>query len=291
MDAVLVRSADSPAPGPGRVLALLRAAHLAPSLAVTAIAGLLAAGAGAGPGRSLLVASVFLVGQLSVGWSNDWLDASRDAANRRTDKPAATGEIGVRSVRRAAWWAAAATVPLSFTLGPAAAVVHLFFTASAWAYNLGLKATAWSFLPYAVSFGALPSVVGLALPAKDVAPLWATGAGALLGVGAHLTNVLPDLADDLATGVRGMPHRMGARGSLLVACAALAVASLLVVLGPPGSPGAMGWIGLGVVATLVVVAVTARSTRTASVPFYATIGIAVMDVLALVLSGSSLVAH
>src|SRR3712207_7375206 len=32
-----------------------------------------------------------------------------------------------------------------------------------------------------------------------------------LGVGAHLLNVLPDLEDDAATGVRGLPHVLGPR--------------------------------------------------------------------------------
>ena len=40
--------------------------------------------------------------------------------------------------------------------------VHLVSVASGWAYNLGLKSTAWSWAPYAVAFGALPAVVSLA---------------------------------------------------------------------------------------------------------------------------------
>ena len=56
-------------------------------------------------------------------------------------------------------------------------------------------------------------------------------AGALLGVGAHLVNVLPDLADDEATGVRGLPHRIGARRLPVVAAGVLAAGSLVVALG------------------------------------------------------------
>ena len=50
-------------------------------------------------------------------------------------------------------------------------------------------------------------------------------AGALLGVGAHLVNALPDLADDEATGVRGLPHRLGPRWTPPVATAVLVLAS------------------------------------------------------------------
>ena len=41
-------------------------------------------------------------------------------------------------------------------------------------------------------------------------PAWMMATGAVLGVGAHLLNALPDLADDDATGVRGLPQRLGA---------------------------------------------------------------------------------
>src|SRR5665647_499792 len=33
---------------------------------------------------------------------------------------------------------------------------------------------------------------------------------------AHLANVLPDLGDDVATGIRGLPHRIGARALSLI---------------------------------------------------------------------------
>ena len=58
---------------------------------------------------------------------------------------------------------------------------------------------------------------------------------ALLGVGAHLLNVLPDLDDDAATGVRGLPHRLGPRRIAPVAAAVLVAASIVVLVGaaPP----------------------------------------------------------
>ena len=105
--------------------------------------------------------------------------------------------------------AAAACVPLSLALGRRAGAAHLVAVASALSYNAGLKAGPLSFAPYAVSFGLLPDVVALAAPGGRAAPGWASAAGALLGVGAHLANALPDLEDDLATGVRGLPHRLG----------------------------------------------------------------------------------
>ena len=54
-------------------------------------------------------------------------------------------------------------------------------------------------------------------------------------MGAHLLNVLPDLADDAATGVRGLPHRLGPRRIAPVAAVVLVVASAVVLVGaaPP----------------------------------------------------------
>lgn len=78
-------------------------------------------------------------------------------------------------------------------------------------------------LPSSVAFGALPHVVSLADPRRPVpAPSWHVVAGALLGVGAHLLDALPDLSIDTATGVNGFPHRVGARRTRRLAGAALA---------------------------------------------------------------------
>jgi hypothetical protein len=53
-------------------------------------------------------------------------------------------------------------------------------------------------------------LVTLALPEPALASPWAFAAGALLGVAAHFANVLPDLDDDRATGVRGLPQSLAA---------------------------------------------------------------------------------
>ena len=60
------------------VLTLLRAAHPGPALAVTVLAGLLGAAVGMGPVEVLLVVAAVGTGQLSIGWSNDLVDAARD---------------------------------------------------------------------------------------------------------------------------------------------------------------------------------------------------------------------
>ncbi|WP_203454709.1 UbiA family prenyltransferase [Jiangella aurantiaca] len=257
---------------------LVRACHPEPTLAVTALAGLLALRLGHDAGALVLVVAAVFTGQLTVGWSNDLVDAGRDRAVGRADKPLVTGRVSARVVGVALVVAAVACVVLSLALGLAAGSLHLVLVGCGVAYNVVLKRTSLSWLPYAVAFGLLPAVASLALDPPVWPPWWMVAAGALLGVGAHLVNVLPDLDDDAATGVRGLPHRLGPARARLIAVIVLAAASVLVVLGP-GRPPVWAWAGLGVVGVLVVTALRGGG----STPFRAAMAIALVDVVLLVL--------
>src|SRR5580700_6316595 len=104
-----------------RVRALITASHPGPSLAITAMATVLAAEAaphGIGP---VLTAPAMLAGQLSVGWSNDACDAAPDKAAGRTDKPVARGEVTVRAL----WIAAAVSVLAALAMSAAISLVTL----------------------------------------------------------------------------------------------------------------------------------------------------------------------
>jgi 4-hydroxybenzoate polyprenyltransferase len=100
--------------------------------------------------------------------------------------------------------------------------------------------------------------------------------GALLGVGAHLLNALPDLADDEATGVRGLPQRLGATLVRWLAPGVLLAGTAVAAYGP--GIDAEGVLLLAVCAVLAVVAVVARG----RLPFVAAVGIALANVVALV---------
>ena len=128
--------------------------------------------------------------------------------------------------------ALALCIPLSFANGLGAGLVHLVTVAGGWAYNLGLKRTVLSFVPYAVSFGALPAFLALGLDGHPLPRPWVVLAGALLGVGAHFLNVVPDIREDLDAGVRGLPQRLGERGARAGGALLLAAASAVVTFGP-----------------------------------------------------------
>ena len=217
------------------LVALARCSHFAPTVAVTTFATLLAVSAGRGR-EAWLVTIAVLAGQLSVGWSNDWLDRERDRQTARQDKPLVRGDISDALLIRCAVVALIAAVLLSLLSGWAAGAAHTAAVALAWGYNLGLKGKALSPVPYTVAFALLPAFVTLGLPDPVWPPAWALLAAGLLGAGAHFANTLPDLDDDEATGVRGLPHRIGPRAGLLVAALLLAGGALAVGLGPPGAP-------------------------------------------------------
>jgi 4-hydroxybenzoate polyprenyltransferase len=217
--------------GSALVRGLASACHPLPTVAVTAISCALAALAGDSAVQVVLVTVAVFVGQLSIGWSNDAIDADRDRRSNRADKPVAVGAVPVVVVARAGGLALVAAIALSLLLGPRAGGAALLIVAAGWVYNAGLKATFWSWVPYAVAFGALPAVATLARSDHPFPAGWAVAAGALLGVAAHLANVAPDLADDLATGVRGLPHRLGRRGTSLLGPVLLAAAAVVVFAG------------------------------------------------------------
>jgi 4-hydroxybenzoate polyprenyltransferase len=269
--------------------ALVRACHPGPTVAVTGFAAVLAVLAEKPVWTGVLVAGAVLCGQLSIGWSNDRLDAGRDAASRRADKPVARGTLSPRRVEIATAAALAGAVVLSVALGWRAGLLNLATIGCAWSYNLGLKATWWSWAPYAVAFGALPAVASYARPDPFPPGVWVVVAASALGVAAHLTNVLPDLEEDERTGVRGLPHRLGARAALLAAAALLLVATVSIVVGPAGAVMPIGWVGLVVCVVLVAVGLpTALRRPTSRASFLGIIAIAAIGLVLLVLLGRGL---
>jgi len=258
---------------PSTARLLFASSHPGPTVTVTVLAAVIAAAVGHPVWLVVLVALTVVAGQLSIGLANDWIDADRDRAVGRSDKPVARGLIAVGTVRAAAYATAGAAVVLSLFLGPVAAVAHLVLVAAGWAYDAGLKRSVWSVAPFVVAFGLLPVVSVAAGPEGQWPAWWAIATGAVFGIAIHCTNVLPDLVDDAATGVRGFPHRLGLRGAGIVAFASLVVAAALVlggqVLGDDPVQGlgvVLAVLGAVVVAVLAVVGVrlvlAGRASRT-----------------------------
>ena len=226
-----------------RVVGFARATHFGPTLVVTCATTALAVAAGRGGGSAWVFAAV-LAGQCAVGWSNDARDADRDQKVQRRSKPVVAGLVTQRDLSIAALFAFVVAIPLSFASGWRAALVHLVAIVSAVCYNLWLKSTWVSWLPYALSFGLLPAFVTLGLPSRQWPQPLVMVATALLGVGAHMVNAAADLDDDAATGVKGLPQRLGARRALELGSLLLLAAAVLVGLHSTRHGIAFGLVGV-----------------------------------------------
>ncbi|WP_233448032.1 UbiA family prenyltransferase [Streptomyces sp. SID7814] len=272
-----------------RLSALLRSCHPEPTIAVTVFVTALSAASGQGAGGAVAAGSAVLAGQLSIGWCNDAVDAVRDTASGRRDKPLAGGALRPRTVAVAAVLALLLCVPLSLLSGVAAAAVHVTgVVAGGWAYNLVLKSTLLSPVPYAVGFASLPAFVTLGAPTPAWPAWWAVVTSALLGVGAHWVNALPDIADDLATGVRGLPQRLGP-----VACRRLTLVTLLaavavVTLGPPGEVRLPVWLCATAAGCAAAAGAAPWWPTTSRWPFRAAIAVAALAVAQLLSRGSAI---
>jgi 4-hydroxybenzoate polyprenyltransferase len=245
-----------------RLGGMIAATHPIPAASVTVLVTALVAARGAATPAVAWVLASTAAGQASIGWSNDYLDRVEDARAGRRDKPVVAGSVSPSALALAAPVAFAAAVVFSVPLGLPEALVMGIAVASAWAYNLWLKRTAVSWVPYAVSFGLVPVYAWVATDALPPPSL--VSVAALLGVAAHLTNVLPDLEADRALGRRGLPHRLGPRTSLFCACALLLAALAVALWGSGAWRSVTLGIALAAVAALLLIAAVFVSVRRGS---------------------------
>ena len=207
--------------------AYLRAAHFGPTLIVTTTTFLLALSQYSII-EALRVAIAIFAGQLVVGWSNDFIDAPLDIAAQRTKKPIVGKEIDPDQLRKSIVFAIFAALLLSLIspLGLIGTLIHFLGLLSATLYNLKLKSTILSPVPYIVSFGALPWAIYL--PTGNKPPLWLFIDFMLISVAFHFFNVLKDFQWDINQGVLGLPQRLGRNASLVISI--LLVGSAVIVL-------------------------------------------------------------
>jgi len=174
------------------------------------------------------LAAVVLAGQLSVGWSNDAHDAELDRRAGRIDKPVVQGVLNERGL----WWLAglmlaASSVGSWLVAGWCGGSFHVLALFAAWAYNLRLSRTTWSWLTYAVAFGSVPAFLSYGLDGR-VPPWWLIAVVALIGVSGHLSNAAPDALRDREAGVGGLAVQLGADRSARLCWTLLALASAVL---------------------------------------------------------------
>lgn len=238
-------------------LALLRLAHPLPTLLNAVAAAALATVAGTGPSAAGLVALTMLGVHTCIGASNDYLDRHRDRG--RPEKPIASGALPpsagllLSAVGITVGLVAAAQVStLTFALAITGALVGA-------TYNVWLKHTALSWLPFALGVSIIPAFAWSTVGREIPAPVLALSLAALPGGAAlALQNSLADRALDLQSGMRSAAVRLGERTAfgLLVLLHLVTVTALLVVA-PRNTPPAL----LAVAAFLLAAGVACSATR------------------------------
>jgi 4-hydroxybenzoate polyprenyltransferase len=209
--------------------ALLIASHFIPTMLVSTISFLISL-IHFSPLQSAQIALAIFAGQLVVGWSNDLLDYPLDLAASRTNKPLVANQITPNFLRKSIYIALFAALGLSL-ISPLALIgtlIHFLGIFSATLYNLKLKSTIFSPLPYIFSFAALPWAIYLA--AGKTPPLWLYLAFALFATAFHFLNVLKDLTWDLSQNVLGLPQRIGRNKSIFIAisCSMAGLITLII---------------------------------------------------------------
>ncbi len=212
-----------------RIIGLLRASHFGPNLLVTFIS-LFFAQLYWWEGPAIVIAIGVFCGQLVVGWSNDIIDYQDDLLHNRQKKPLVSGQISLRLLQNSlrVMLPLAIVINLFGPLGFVGGSLSVLAIGLAVAYNFYLKFTIFSWLPYAIAFGALPSCMALS---KEQAPeLWMWLGGALLGTAAHFLNVIKDMDEDRVSGIKGLPQRLGTKPSVVTAVALIALAVTVIFL-------------------------------------------------------------
>lgn len=212
-----------------RIIGLLRASHFGPNLLVTFIS-LFFALLYWWEGPAIVIAIGVFCGQLVVGWSNDVIDYKDDLLHNRQKKPLVSGQISLRLLQNSlrVMTPLAIVINLFGPLGFVGGGLSVLAIGLAVAYNFYFKFTIFSWLPYAIAFGALPSCMALS---KEQAPeLWMWLGGALLGTAAHFLNVVKDMDEDRVSGIKGLPQRLGTKASVVTAIALIALAAVVILL-------------------------------------------------------------
>ncbi|MFZ9972172.1 MAG: UbiA family prenyltransferase [Candidatus Limnocylindrus sp.] len=238
-------------------LALLRLAHPLPTLLNAVAAAALATVAGAGPSAAGLVALTMLGVHTCIGASNDYLDRHRDRG--RPEKPIASGALPpsagllLSAVGITVGLVAAAQVStLTFALAVTGALVGA-------TYNVWLKHTALSWLPFALGVSIIPAFAWSTVSSVLPTPILTLSLISLPGGAAlALQNSLADRALDLQSGMRSAVVRLGERTAFgLLALLHLVTLTALLAFAPGNTSPAT----LAVAALLLAIGVACSATR------------------------------
>jgi 4-hydroxybenzoate polyprenyltransferase len=196
----------------------------------TAAFGLLASGGSPPPVRFALLILAMLGGQLAIGALNEYCDRAADAIAKPW-KPIPAGDVPPAAALGITAGGLVLMLVAAALLGLAELLVLLLAIGCGLAYDLGLKRTPISWLPYLIALPLVPIWAWLVMDTFQPRLLWLYPLGALLIVAIHLAQVLPDISADRRLGERGLGVFLGERWAPRVMWLAAFGSTLAVGLG------------------------------------------------------------
>jgi 4-hydroxybenzoate polyprenyltransferase len=189
--------------------------------------GLIALGRRQPNAAILLLMLAMLAIQATIGTVNDLNDRDLDAASKPY-KPLVAGDLSAGAARALALLFLLLAVVLSAGFGLAAWLLAMLGLVCGLAYDLGLKRSSISVLPYLIALPLLPLWVWVALGRFRPLLLALIPLGWLIGLSLHLANGLTDFAGDAQGGSLGLVQRLGERRSIALCWGSFALALLLI---------------------------------------------------------------
>ena len=235
-----------------RISAFWRMLHPLPSIMTVVVAGafVVLAAKGLPPlGRLAQLLAVETAMQFSISAFNDYFDRHVDAG--RADKPVASGQISPRLAWGVGLLLGIAAILLALPFGGWVVVLTAIGLGGGLLYDAGLKYTAFSWLPFSIAFPTLPLWAWAGASPDGLFPpqlFWVVPVGAVLVLGIHLADTIPDLAADTEAGVRGLAHRLGLSRSLALCWGAFAAGTLVTLALLPFLRYSLQWYLPGLIA-------------------------------------------
>lgn len=193
--------------------------HLVPVLIVelaTAGFALIAWGGWPPAGTLARLLLAMLGGQLAIGALNEIIDFADDAVGKPW-KPLPSGAVSVRGAQAMLLGGLLLMTAAGLSFGPLSFGLLMLGTGLGFAYDLWLKRSPWSWLPYLLALPLLPLWVFISLGRPESRLLLLYPLGALATIGAHFAQALPDITIDRAAGMRTLTSRLGTHRTFALA--------------------------------------------------------------------------
>jgi 4-hydroxybenzoate polyprenyltransferase len=237
------------------------------------------------------IAAIMLLAQFSISVLNDWADADLDAkAGRPRPVPLRVVSRGAALVIAVVCAVGALVLSAISGFGLVPFLLVVIGIGCGWVYDLRLKRTPLSFLPFAVAFPLMPLWVGVIAGH----PLSSLGvillAGAPLATAIHLADAIPDREADRAAGVKTLAVALGSPRAEFAAAGLLLIGSVITITTAirRGNGLVALWLP-GIALSYLVISLTGRETARSWTPVFGKwvlIAAAILVALALVVSVS-----